>query len=211
MSNNRRDDLLIKMYETLNNEISRHITVVWQSISVVIGAFTLLSLAEKNLLNIDLAMGIIILLIIWLFDHLIDSGYWYNRNLVIIANIERQFLKVTDLKDIHFYFGSHRADNKMLTHLKIQRNLGVILGVLIIGYHFYTRVIPGFSVELKTENIDLIRCIPYIISIYGIWYICRQYRKANKKYAEFIENSPGIDIDISAVKQSIGHPNKAGD
>lgn len=208
MSNNKRDDLLIKMYETLNNEISRHITIVWQSISVVIGAFTLLSLAEKNLLNVDLAMGIIILLIVWLFDHLIDSGYWYNRNLVIIANIERQFLKVTDLNDIHFYFGSHRADNKMLTHLKIQRNLGVVLGILIIGYHFYTRIVPGFSVELKVENIDWIRVIPYVISIYGVWYILKQYRKANEKYAEFVVNSPGISIDSSSVKPSIGHPDR---
>lgn len=208
MSHEKRDDLLIKMYETLNNEISRHITIVWQSISVVIGAFTLLSLAEKNLLNIDLAMGIIILLIIWLFDHLIDSGYWYNRNLVIIANIERQFLKPSDLNDIHSYFGSHRVKNTMLTHLRIQRNLGAVLGILIIGYHFYTRIIPGFYVEMNFSNFDFIRSIPYLIAVYGIFYIRKRYTYTNLKFSEFIANSPGKQIDTSSIRPSIGHPDQ---
>jgi hypothetical protein len=34
-----------------------------------------------------------------------SRSYWYNRNLVIIANIERQFL---GRKEIHYYFGKHR-------------------------------------------------------------------------------------------------------
>lgn len=208
MSCDRRDELLIKMYETLNNEISRHITIVWQSISVVIAAFTLLSLAEKNLLNVDLAMGIIILLIIWLFDHLIDSGYWYNRNLVIIANIERQFLKESDLNDIHSYFGSHRVKNTMLTHLKIQRNLGVVLGVLIVCYHFYVRVVPGMHLKLNWENIDLIRSIPYLLVIYGAIYIKKRYKNTNQKFSEFIANSPGKKIDTSSIRPSIGHPDQ---
>lgn len=208
MSCDKRDELLIKMYETLNNEISRHITIVWQSISVVIGAFTLLSLAEKNLLNIDLAMGIIILLIIWLFDHLIDSGYWYNRNLVIIANIERQFLTPDDLRDIHSYFGSHRVKNTMITHLRIQRNLGAVLGILIISYHFYIRVIPGVHLKLNWENFDLIRTIPYLIAIYGCFYIRKRYKYTNQKFSEFIANSPGKQVDTSSIRPSIGHPDQ---
>ena len=55
--------------------------------------------------------------------NLIDSSYWYNRNLVIIANIERQFLELKDLKEIHYYFGAHRPKNKMITHLKVQMEI----------------------------------------------------------------------------------------
>lgn len=202
----KREDLLLKMYEVLNNEISRHIMVIWQSISVVIGAFTLLSLVEKNIMNVDVAIGIILLLIIWLFDHLIDSGYWYNRNLVIIANIERQFLKDSDQKDIHYYFGSHRGGNKMLTHLKIQRNLGYGLALIVIGYHFYTRVYPGMSLTLTLEHFDPMRTLPYLVLIYAFFYIPRRTKAADDKYDEFIKNSPGKKIDTSGVNYGSGHP-----
>ncbi|WP_223563861.1 hypothetical protein [Pantoea agglomerans] len=203
-----REDLLLKMYEVLNNEISRHITVIWQSISVVVGAFTLLSLVEKNIMNIDVAISIILLLITWLFDHLIDSGYWYNRNLVMIANIERQFLTVEDQKEIHYYFGSHRSKNKMLTHLKIQRNLGVGLAFIVIGYHFFTRVYSGFPLPLTLNNIDPMRMLPYLVIVWSAFYIPRQIWVTNKKYKEFIENSPGKTIDTSSVTYGVGHPTK---
>lgn len=202
----RRDELLLKMYETLNNEISRHITIVWQSVSVVIGAFTILSLVEKNIINMDVAIGIILLLIVWLFDHLIDAGYWYNRNLVIIANIERQFLKVTDLQEIHHYFGAHRDGNKMITHLRIQRNLGVGLAILVTCYHFFTRVYPGFSVSL--DNFEPVRTIPYIVILLAIFYVPWKISNANKKYKNFVKESPGKYIDDSSVTYGESHPAK---
>lgn len=202
----RRDELLLKMYETLNNEISRHITIVWQSVSVVLGAFTILSFVEKNVINLDLAIGIILLLILWLFEHLIDAAYWYNRNLVMIANIERQFLEVSDLKDIHYYFGKHRKNNKMLTHLKIQRNLGIGLAVLVIGFHFFTRVYPGFT--LPWSDFDPIRAIPYAIVFIAVIYLPISMRATNKKYAEFITESPGKVINTSGTHYGVGHPSE---
>jgi hypothetical protein len=61
----------------------------------------------------------------WLFANLYDASYWYNRNLVIIANIERQFPGHDNLKEIHYYFGKHRKKSAMITHLKIQYALGL--------------------------------------------------------------------------------------
>src|SRR3546814_2866580 len=43
-------------------------------------------------ISLDVAASLIILLCAWLYAHMLDAAYWYNRNLVIIANIERQFL-----------------------------------------------------------------------------------------------------------------------
>src|SRR5829696_2585314 len=75
-----------------------------------------------------------------LIAHVYDAGYWYNRNLVIIANIERQFLRPEDQRNIHFYFGSHRANNKMMMHLRIQFWLGIGIAGLVLFYHFTMRV-----------------------------------------------------------------------
>ena len=104
----RRDEFLLAMYNQLLNDINRHIMVVWQSVGVLVGAFAILALVEKNLISLDLAVAIVVLLCGWLCAHLIDAGYWYNRNLVMIANIERQFLLESDLRDIQSYFGAHR-------------------------------------------------------------------------------------------------------
>ena len=123
--NDRRDEFLVEMYRQMFNDINRHIMVVWQSVGVVVGAFAIFALVEKNIISVDIATSIIILLCGWLFAHLVDSGYWYNRNLAIIANVERQFLNKSDLRDIHYYFGKHRPNNKMITHLRIQQALGV--------------------------------------------------------------------------------------
>ena len=120
-----RRTFLLKMYDQLFNDIDRHILVVWQSISVVVGAFALLALAEKGVAPIDVSIAIIVLLAAWVVAHLYDSAYWYNRNLAIIANIERQFLVRNDLQEIHYYWGKHRPHNRMISHLRIQYALAV--------------------------------------------------------------------------------------
>jgi hypothetical protein len=115
-----RRDFLLKMYDQMFNDINTHILVVWQSVAVVVGAFAVFALVEKAVISADVAAALILLLCGWLIAHLYDASYWYNRNLVIIANIERQFLSSADLKGIHYDFGKHRAKSAMLTHLRIQ-------------------------------------------------------------------------------------------
>src|SRR5688572_21223072 len=142
-----RKDFLIKMYEQLFNDIDRHHKIVWETMGVLIGAFAVLALVEKNIISIDIASGLIILLSWWVMTHVYDSNYWYNRNLVIIANIERQFLVKEDLKDIQYYFGKHRDKNVIQTSLKIQKHFCYALIILIIIYHFSKSIFPGFQVE----------------------------------------------------------------
>ena len=84
-----RKEFLLKMYDQMFNDINTHILVVWQSVGVVVGAFAVFALAEKNIIPIDYACSLMIILCAWLLANLYDSSYWYNRNLVIIANIER--------------------------------------------------------------------------------------------------------------------------
>lgn len=199
-----REEFLIEVYRQMMSDINRHIMVVWQSVGVLVGAFAIFALVEKQVVSADIACSIIVLLCGWLWAHLIDAGYWYNRNLAIISNIERQFLNQSDLKEIHYYFGSHRKNNKMITHLRIQLALGLGLGMLVMIYHFTGRVIPGMS---SGASFDVQRTIPYIFATAVLIYCLRLGRARNLAYAEFINNSPGIAVVTAGVSYGVGHGN----
>jgi len=199
-----RKDFLVKMYDQMFNDINTHILVVWQSVGVVVGAFAVFSLVEKNVIPTDYACSLMVLLSAWLLAHLYDASYWYNRNLVIIANIERQFLKVADLKEIHYYFGKHRKKSAMLTHLKIQYALGVGVGMLFILYHFTLRVLPGIHEPIK--NFEFTRSLPYLFAGSAVVLLWRLRANRISGYVEFLQNSPGLDVNTSGIKYGVGHP-----
>ena len=205
--NDDRKEFLVQMYNQMFNDINRHIMVVWQSIGVLIGAFAIFALVEKNIVSLDVAVSLIVLLAAWLVAHLLDASYWYNRNLVIVANIERQFLTKDDLKAIHYYFGAHRPKNRMITHLKIQVALGVGLVTLVIGYHASVRVLPGVSSPLS--SFEFSRSLPYLLLVASLAYIWRVSKSRDAAYAEFVTNSPGDLVDASAVKFGPGHGHDA--
>jgi hypothetical protein len=192
-----RRTFLLEMYRQMMNDINRHIVVIWQSVGVVVGAVALLALSEKQILPIDITVALIVLLCGWLRAHLIDAGFWYNRNLVIVGNIERQFLLVSDLKEIHNYFGRHPKTNDLIRHLKIQDWLAVGLSGLMLVYHFYVRVLPG--VCLSVGHFDLIRALPYAAAAFVLWWNWREKAAADRKYQKFKATSPGISIDASGI------------
>lgn len=186
------------------NDIDTHILVVWQSVGVVVGAFAVFALVEKNIIPIDYACSLMILLTAWLLAHLYDASYWYNRNLVIIANIERQFLNARDLKDIHYYFGKHRAKSAMLTHLKIQYWLGLGIALLFTLYHFVTRVLPG--IHESFDHFEFPRALPYLFILGALGFLWKLRKNRIGSYNEFMTNSPGVQIDTTGITYGIGHP-----
>lgn len=207
LMNNERKEFLVQMYNQMFNDVNRHIMVVWQSIGVLIGAFAIFALVEKNIVTLDVAVSLIVLLAAWLVAHLLDASYWYNRNLVIIANIERQFLTKEDLKSIHYYFGAHRPKNRMITHLKIQVALGVGLASLVVWYHASIRIFPGLASPLSAFEPS--RSLPYLLLAASLAYIWRVSKSRDAAYEEFITNSPGDTLDASSVKYGPGHGHDA--
>ncbi len=199
-----RKEFLLKMYDQMFNDINTHILVVWQSVGVVVGAFAVFALVEKNIIPMDYACTLMVTLCAWLFANLYDASYWYNRNLVIIANIERQFLGHDDLKEIHYYFGKHRKKSAMITHLKIQYALGLGIATLFILYHFIGRVLPG--IHVPAGNFEPSRSLPYLAAT--AWAIFLWFLRKNRidSYQEFLQNSPGIDVKTAGIKYGIGHP-----
>ena len=203
MANNRRDEFLIHMYDQMFNDINRHIMVVWQSIGLVIGAFAIFALAEKEIVPVDFAVALILLISGWSLSHLEDASYWYNRNLAIIGNIERAFLEKQDLHDIHYYFGKHRPDNKMIGHLKIQYALGVSIIIVVLLFHFNTRVVPGF--DLPKTAFDPMKALPYAVTVGNVIYLLWFRKNRKRSYLEFIQNSPGKSVDTTDMNYGPGH------
>ncbi|MDQ0637478.1 hypothetical protein QF042_001043 [Pedobacter sp. W3I1] len=203
---NNRSEFLAKIYDQMFNDIDRHHKIVWQTMGVLIGAFAVLALIEKNVVSIDIACALIVLLSSWVLSHVYDSNYWYNRNLVIIANIERQFLLQTDLKEIHYYFGKHRNKNAIQTSLKIQNYFCSAVIFIFLLYHFTKSIYPGFKLTLTYENIRLEKLIPYIALIIGLLFVNWLRKKRIKDYSEFIFNSPGIVVDTNGINFGTGHP-----
>lgn len=203
MEDKRRDELLLKMYDQMFSDINRHIMVVWQSVGTLVGALAIFALTEKGLIPIDVASALILLICVWLLSHLSDASYWYNRNLAIISNIERQFLVKEDLHDIHYYFGKHRPDNKMITHLRIQYALGVAIALLVALHHALMRVYPGLSSDFA--QFEVMRIIPYVVIVAGCVFLYRLHLQRNESYSEFLSNSPGIEVETSGVRYGRGH------
>lgn len=202
----RRDEFLLEMYRQMLNDINRHILVVWQSVGVLVGAVAFLSLAEKGVVSLDIAVAVVIIMCAWLYAHLADAAYWYNRNLVIVANIERQFLLQSDLRDIHSYFGKHRKNNKPIAHLRIQRDLALALGLTLILWHAIQRVLPGLGAPIS--NFDPLRALPYLVAGGAAFYGVYWDRSGSRKYASFLKDSPGKEIDASEISYEAGHAQK---
>src|SRR6185437_4233648 len=168
-----RRDFLLAMYGQLMNDINRHIVVVWQSVGVLFGAFAIFALVEKKTISLDIATSLILMLCAWLIAHVYDAGYWYNRNLVIIANIERQFLRQSDLREIHYYFGRHRKTGSLITHLEIQICLAVGVGLLLLVTHLFTVVIPVWQ---KSKEGTGLTYLPWAAALAGVavWWWSRK-------------------------------------
>ena len=200
----QRKEFLGRMYDQMFNDINTHILVVWQSAGVLVAAFAVLTLVEKAIVPIDVATALLVLIAGWLLSHLEDASYWYNRNLVIIANIERQFLLPTDLRDIHYYFGKHRAVGKMIDHLRIQYAFGLGIAGIVLLFHFSTRVWPGLGIQLSA--FEPVRAAPYIVAAAATEFILWLRRRYAVKYEEFLTNSPGAMVETSGIIYGVGHP-----
>jgi hypothetical protein len=203
-----RKEFLTKVYDQMFNDIDRHHKIVWETMGLLIGAFAVLALAEKEIISIDIATALIVLLAAWVLTHVYDSNYWYNRNLVIIANIERQFLTKEDLRNIHYYFGRHRDKNAIQTSLKIQIYFCFIVIGLFLFYHFSKSVFPGLQSELDWDNLRIEKLAPYLCVVAGLFIVRWIKRKREKDYEEFLHNSPGIEIDATDIVYGQGHPTK---
>jgi hypothetical protein len=197
----RRYDFLLKLYDQLWNSINARLSLIWESIGILVSAFAIFALTEKNIISLSIASAIMVVLSAWYIAHNIDMSYWYNRNLAMIANIERQFLFVEDAKLIYWYFISHVKKNKMVTYLQIQTMLGFGISLIVLLLHIIQNVFPIIRCE-KPFTYEIL--LPYILLAIAIWLLIRFRNKRNKEYDDFLKLSPGKDISEKAKEIGFG-------
>jgi hypothetical protein len=190
----RRDGFLKQMYSEMWNNINRHLTVTWQAVGVLAGAFAVFfGLAERQAISLDLAASLLLLIAAWQLCHVYDANTWFNRNLGIISNIERQFLTKRDEQEIEFYFTEpHRKPGNLVGHLRVQRAFGFGVVLLVLGIHFAIRVLPG--IHSPWSNVELVRSAPYVTAAACAWWVTRERRQQISRQQEFIKRSPGATI-----------------
>lgn len=194
MNDEDRREFLKQMYGEMWNNINRHLTVTWQAVAVLAGGFALFfGLAEHEAIPVDGAAALMLLLVAWQLCHVYDANTWFNRNLGIISNIERQFLTRSDAKEIEFYFTEpHRKPGNLLGHLLVQRDFGIGVAVLILLIHFTTRVLPG--IHSPWSNFDPIRGVPYLTALACLWWVRKSRARQIERQREFVTRSPGAEI-----------------
>ena len=84
-----RERLLLRMYDQMFSDIDRQIKSVWFALAAMLVSLVLSAVGTP----IDLWVAVTVLLVGWVIAQLYDAAYWYNRNLAIISNIEREFLR----------------------------------------------------------------------------------------------------------------------
>jgi hypothetical protein len=154
---------VLVMYRELWENINRHILVVWQSVGLLFAAFAAMFLTEAEYLQPDLATALVLVVCFWVIAHAYDASGWFNRNLAIIANIERDFLAPEDQQRIHPYFLRHRP-GFLIEHFKIQLGLAVAVGVVALSRHFFDRILAG---PLTPFGSEWARWLPYVLLLSG--------------------------------------------
>jgi hypothetical protein len=179
------------MYGQLMGDINRHIIVVWQMVGVLAASVAALVIAHKQGIPAAYALLLVVFVGAWAVEHLYDSNYWYNRNLIMITNIERVFLVESDLDHIHPYFAEHRGSNSFLAHLRIQRNYTVALVLGALMYFTVRDVLPTLDVN---ADINWLHVLPYAAVAAFFWKIGSLSDTYEGKYLQYREISPGIKV-----------------
>jgi hypothetical protein len=188
---NPRQQFLVEMYHEMWANINRHIGVSWQAVGVLAGAFAVFALIKDAALTADFASTLVLGASIWQLAHVQDSATWFHRNLLIIRNIERQFLTATDLTEIHKFFGPDDGHPKLVKHLRLQQLFGSVVALLVMLHHFVYRVMPELSLS---NSLDPIRGLPYLLAVIGFIWLFWFGTKEQKKRQELARESPGRDI-----------------
>lgn len=193
-----RAEFLRSMYDQLWGNINRHITSLWQAIGIFLGAFAILALVEKSTVPLGFAVSLLVLGAGLLIAHVYDSSNWYNRNLHLIGNIEKQFLdKDKDSKEIHPYF-TWRPKTKpgMITYFTIQLWFSWALVVLVLTWYSFERELWTAHTRVAAAPLKdvLIALLPYLTTALVIAFTEYIRRDRIKAHQDLIRDAPGKQL-----------------
>lgn len=185
-----RTEFLLEMYRQTSNHLNRHVVLLWQSVALLGGAYAAFAFQEKSVVSVHHATAIGLLLCGWFCANVYDAYAWFDRNLVIITNIERLFLENQDVSVVHPYFLQHRDAKDLVQHFQIQLFLGVMIAVIVALVHFYKQVLPSFKIPNGVFDAEL--AFPYVVVVISLGYCAYVRHKVIKKAPKLRASSPGL-------------------
>jgi hypothetical protein len=72
----------------------------------------------------------------------------------------------------------------------------------VLLYHFISRVAESIDVN---ASVEIAKLVPDVVAAVGAVYLRRLQAKTNKKYIEFLQESPGIEVDTAGTEYGPGH------
>jgi len=186
-----RKEFLLKLYDQLYNSINRYYSVVWQSFGVLLGVIGLLSLAEKHTIAYTEALAMTVLVTSWMTAHALDATYWFNQNLIIISNIERQFLNpVRDEKELYFFW-NREPKWRWITYFGLQilflQGVTMLIAMIQSTHLRHTVHMLIWNPLRWNWRVDY----PYIEWLILSLWLNAFYRDKKRKLADLIVKSPG--------------------
>lgn len=197
-----RVEFLQKMYVQLWDDAKLHTQQVWQ-IAVSVGSLLFIfKLTADRQIAIEQAYLFVAIVLWWFLSHVIVANHCYRRNFAIIANIERQFLRVAgnesgqsaDAIEIHNYFVEHYPRCHLISHFRIQYIAGLSLGVLLLALYMlsWAGCLPfSPSVEAPSSGIAVIPVFAFAFAYCQL--NCLRMQK-EQQYADFIRECPGREF-----------------
>lgn len=180
-----REEFLLAMYTEAWRNIERHILVVWHSAGVVGATLALFALVEKEIIPLHIAITVECIVLAWLYAHVVDAEFWFRRNIHIISNIERQFLRASDETEIHYYFRTRLVGSQppRLEHLRIQALLAIGLYLMLLTWYVFQIVQHHEPQELSA--------VPFIATFVAFVWLRRFRTNQTNKQRELERRSPG--------------------
>lgn len=197
-----RKEFLIAMYKELFNNIDRHISFSWQSIGVFATFGFAILMTERFDVHAFISIMLIYVVVVWMLARLIDANHWYERNIHIISNIEKEFLNDDDSEKIHFYFKGKRSKKNQLESIEIQ-SLGLKL-TWIISLFYYVYKIDECSMVLGYVSV-----IPLLILTYITSKLLNCYKDYNYSQIVKLRNlSPGGNEKAKELEDDVDESSK---
>lgn len=182
-----REQFLLAMYAEAWRNIERHILVVWQVAAIVGSTLAVFIVVEKGVVPFGAGVAIEFVVLAWAFSHILDAEFWFRRNLHIITNIERQFLRPSDAAEIHPYFLPRAAHAKppTLDHLLIQQHFVAAVMILLVAAHLFWTIDHG---DMRLS------WMPYGVLLLVLGWVKRFQLRQQAKHKDLEVRSPGRSI-----------------
>lgn len=175
-----RKDFLIKMYESSWNNVNRAEDSLWKIFAAYTALFAGLGLAIDAIGNFGFLFVMTIFSFAGIFSSLTANG-WFVRNMGIISNIEKEFLKFNENEVIP----KEWMENKV-PFFKME-NWWIIVALFFI-------IIIAIHVIMIDKILEQDYGALIVLDILGVIFVTMYGIYLQMKHSDFVENAKGKDI-----------------